>query len=154
LTFGPDGAYGHPDHIAISQFTTAAIVAAADPAAAIDGHRTHAVSKLYYTAWSEAAWEAHRTAFKQWVSVVDGVERRAPPWPDWAITSVIDARPFWSTAWRAVACHQSQFAAYEHVKDLAAEHHEALWGVQSFYRAFSLVNSGRAKETDLFEGIR
>ena len=31
LTFGPDGGYGHPDHIAISQFTTAAIVAAADP---------------------------------------------------------------------------------------------------------------------------
>src|SRR3954471_15153244 len=30
LTFGPDGAYGHPDHIAISQFTTAAIVCAAD----------------------------------------------------------------------------------------------------------------------------
>ena len=26
VTFGPDGAYGHPDHIAISQFTTAAIV--------------------------------------------------------------------------------------------------------------------------------
>src|SRR5215467_4000004 len=31
VTFGPDGAYGHPDHIAISQFTTAAIVSAADP---------------------------------------------------------------------------------------------------------------------------
>src|SRR5258708_15594687 len=31
LTFGPDGSYGHPDHIAISQFTTAAIVRAADP---------------------------------------------------------------------------------------------------------------------------
>ncbi len=29
VTFGPDGAYGHPDHIAISQFTTAAIVASA-----------------------------------------------------------------------------------------------------------------------------
>ena len=27
VTFGPDGAYGHPDHIAISQLTTAAIVA-------------------------------------------------------------------------------------------------------------------------------
>ena len=24
VTFGPDGAYGHPDHIAICQFTTAA----------------------------------------------------------------------------------------------------------------------------------
>ena len=31
VTFGPEGAYGHTDHIAISQFTTAAVVAAADP---------------------------------------------------------------------------------------------------------------------------
>jgi LmbE family N-acetylglucosaminyl deacetylase len=31
VAFGPDGAYGHPDHIAISQFTTAATVAAANP---------------------------------------------------------------------------------------------------------------------------
>src|SRR5215208_2411556 len=30
LTFGPAGAYGHPDHIAICQFATAACVAAAD----------------------------------------------------------------------------------------------------------------------------
>src|SRR6516225_9727065 len=30
VTFGPDGGYGHPDHIAISQFTTAASVCAAD----------------------------------------------------------------------------------------------------------------------------
>ena len=26
ITFGPDGSYGHPDHIAISQFTSAAAV--------------------------------------------------------------------------------------------------------------------------------
>src|SRR5262249_41170347 len=32
ITFGPDGAYGHPDHIAIGQLTTAAIACAADPA--------------------------------------------------------------------------------------------------------------------------
>src|SRR4051812_22419489 len=30
VTFGPEGAYGHPDHIAISQFTAAAIICAAD----------------------------------------------------------------------------------------------------------------------------
>src|SRR5262249_31486815 len=30
VTFAPDGAYGHPDHVAMSQFTTAAVVAAAD----------------------------------------------------------------------------------------------------------------------------
>jgi LmbE family N-acetylglucosaminyl deacetylase len=31
VTFGPEGVYGHPDHIAISQFATAAAVASADP---------------------------------------------------------------------------------------------------------------------------
>jgi LmbE family N-acetylglucosaminyl deacetylase len=152
VTFGPDGAYGHPDHIAISQLTTAAIVAAADPASA-GAAAPHAVSKLYYTAWSESNWHAHKTAFKKWVSIVDGVERYAPPWPDWEITSLIDARAFWPAAWRAVSCHASQFAAYDRVKDLPAELHEALWGWQSFYRVFSMVNVGRARETDLFEGI-
>ena len=37
VTFGPDGAYGHPDHIAISQFTTAAMVAAADASFLVEG---------------------------------------------------------------------------------------------------------------------
>ena len=32
ITFDPNGAYGHPDHIAICQFTTAAVLAAADRA--------------------------------------------------------------------------------------------------------------------------
>src|SRR4051812_18307278 len=30
VTFGPEGAYGHPDHIAMCQFTTAAVTCAAD----------------------------------------------------------------------------------------------------------------------------
>jgi LmbE family N-acetylglucosaminyl deacetylase len=87
-------------------------------------------------------------------STVDGIERHATPWPDWAVTTVIDTRAFWSTAWRAVSCHESQVSAYERLRDLSPQHHEALWGRQSFYRAFSTVNGGRARETDLFEGIR
>ena len=157
VTFGPDGAYGHPDHVAISQFTTAAIVAASDPAFQFDGARTenpHAVSKLYYIAWQESTWNAYQAAFRKLVSTVDGVERQAVPWPDWAITTVIDTKDFWSTAWRAVSCHESQITAYEQLKQLSADNHEALWGSQSFYRVFSTVSGGRARETDLLEGIR
>ena len=156
-TFGPDGAYGHPDHVAISQFTSAAIVAAADPAFSCDAReaaRPHAVSKLYYLAWPESAYSAYQAAFRTFVSKVDGVDRQAVPWPEWAITTVIDTRPFWPTVWRAVSCHQSQVAAYEPLKHLSPNHHEALWGWQSFYRAFSTVNGGRARESDLFEGVR
>ena len=156
VTFGPDGAYGHPDHIAISQFTTAAIVAAAD-ATFGDGsdapQEPHSVSKLYYLAWPESTWTAYEAAVRKLSATVDGVERLPTPWPDWAITTVIDTSRVWATVWRAVSCHQSQLAAYERLNALSPEHHEALWGRQSFYRAFSTVNGGRAPETDLFEGI-
>lgn len=157
VTFGPDGAYGHPDHVAISQFTTAAVVAAADSCFVCDGTqagRPHAVSKLYYLAWPESAWKAYQAAFRKLVSTVDGVERQAVPWPDWAITTVLDTRAFWSKVWRAISCHESQIAAYERLKHLSPDDHEALWGWQSFYRAFSTVSGGRARETDLLEGIR
>jgi LmbE family N-acetylglucosaminyl deacetylase len=156
VTFGPDGAYGHPDHIAISQFTTAAIVAAADAAYPYHGtgaKRSHAVSKLYYIAWPESTWKAYQSAFRRLISTVDGIERQAVPWPDWAITTVIDTRSVWPTVWRAVCCHQSQVTAYEGLKNLSPEDHEALWGRQSFYRVFSTVTGGRVSETDLLEGI-
>jgi LmbE family N-acetylglucosaminyl deacetylase len=157
VTFAPDGAYGHPDHIAISQFTTAAIVAAADPgfrSAAADGASPHAVAKLYYIAWPASTWAAYESAMRKLVSTVDGVERQATPWPEWALTTTIDTRRFWPTVWRAVSCHESQMAAYEQLQSIAPEHHEALWGSQSFYRAFSTVNGGRTREVDLFEGLR
>ncbi len=157
VTFGPDGSYGHPDHVAISQLTTAAVLAAADPTVASDATHAaappHSVSKLYYMAWPESTWSAYQTALRKLVSTVDGVERQATPWPDWAITTVIDTRKFWSTVWQAVSCHESQVTAYTQLANLSPEHHESVWGRQSFYRVFSMVNGGRARETDLFEGI-
>ena len=158
VTFGPDGAYGHPDHIAISQFTTAAIVAAADPAFClrrrVDGRAAACgVEAVLRGVAGIDVGGLSGSRSGRLFSTVDGVERQATPWPDWAITTVIDTRDFWSTVWRAISCHESQIAAYERLKDLSPEHHEALWGRQSFYRAFSTVNGGRARETDLFEGI-
>jgi hypothetical protein len=40
------------------------------------------------------------------------------------------------------------------LQQLSPNDHDALWGYQSFYRAFSTVSGGRARETDLLEGIR
>lgn len=152
LTFGPEGAYGHPDHIAISQFTTAAIVRAAEPGP--PGEPGHAVAKLYYIAWPAGIWAAYQAAFKKLVSRVDGIERQATPWPDWAVTTRLDTTAYWPTVWRAVQCHESQIAAYQSLAELPAELHRELWGTQSYYRAFSLVNGGREVESDLFAGLR
>jgi len=146
ITFGPDGAYGHPDHIAISQFTTAAALRAAG--------RDFALSKLYYIAWSAAKWDAYQAALKRLTSTVDGVERQVVPFPDWAITTRLDTSAVWRTVLRAVQCHRTQMSIYKNLEALPTEHHEVLWGRQEFYRAFSLVNGGRAREDDLFEGLR
>ena len=145
ITFGPEGAYGHPDHIAISQLTTAAVMRAA--------HHETLVSKLYYIAWSATTWAAYQGALKKLTSVVDGVERQVVPTPDWCITTRIDTHAVWPTVWRAVQCHRTQMSIYANLQTLPPEHHRAMWSVQEFYRAFSLVNGGRALETDLFEGL-
>lgn len=152
LTFAFEGSYGHPDHIAISQFTTAAMVAAAS--AADSGAAAHVVSKLYYMAWPAPVMKAYQAAFKKLTALVDGVERQSAPWPDWAPTTVIDTREHVATAWRAVACHDSQIAGYQGLMQLSVEHHQEVWGRQYYYRAYSTVNGGRRRESDLFEGIR
>jgi len=154
VTFSADGAYGHPDHVAISQFTGAACVAAADPDFAPESGAPHRIHKLYWIAWTTVQWDAYQQAFKKLVSKVDGVERQASPWPDWAVTTEVDATAHWQTVWQAIQCHQTQLAIYEKLGQLPEETHRLLWGRQTFYRVFSLVNSGRPKENDLFEGLR
>jgi hypothetical protein len=43
---------------------------------------------------------------------------------------------------------------YKNLEHLPDENHKAIWGTQEFYRVFSLVNGGRSRESDLFEGLR
>jgi LmbE family N-acetylglucosaminyl deacetylase len=155
LTFGPDGAYGHPDHIAISQLACGAVLLAADNGyTTVSGEAPHRVSKFYYLAWSKPKWDAYQAALKKLVVTVEGVERQAHPWPDWAVTTVLDTGNVSDTVWRAVCCHRTQMAIYGKLEHLSPEHHRALWGTQEYYRVFSAVNGGRAIETDLFEGLR
>lgn len=154
VTFGPEGGYGHPDHVAISQLVTAATVTTAGDAQRAAAGGGHIVKKLYYMAWGPATWAAYQQAFKRLTSTVDGVVREAQPWPEWLITTRVDARSYWQRVWRAVQCHKTQMPGYAALAGLPDDTHVALWGDQTFYRAYSTVNGGRNSETDLFEGLR
>jgi LmbE family N-acetylglucosaminyl deacetylase len=156
VTFGHDGGYGHPDHIAISQFTTAAIMRAADPGYGPRsgcGSNSHAVSKLYHLVFSAEQWRAYEQAFGEVSMHIDGVDRRGRGWRDWEITTTIDAGEHWRTAWSAVACHRTQLPGYDALLRLPESFHRQLWSTQNFVRVFSLVNGGSARESDLFEAI-
>lgn len=156
VTFGPDGSYGHPDHIAISQFTTAALVCAADPTYhLVGGHPAHRVAKFYYIVDSRTLVEQARPIFGDLAFMVDGVERRWVAWEEWAVTTRIDATAHWQTVWQAILCHQSQIAEVAgQLASLAEEQHQLFWGQQCLYRVYSLVNGGRRVEHDLFAGLR
>lgn len=153
ITFDPNGYYGHPDHIAVSQFTSAAVVAAADPTYIIPVRLpAHRVSKLYYLAPTIGLTRAYQAAFGDLVIRVDNRERRATPWPEWSITTRVDTSAYWRQVWQAISRHRSQLPGYQTLLDLPESFHQDLWGTQTFYRAFSLANGGREEE-DLFEGL-
>ncbi|HET9948850.1 MAG TPA: PIG-L family deacetylase [Longimicrobiales bacterium] len=155
LTFDPFGAYGHPDHIAVSQLAVGALVrAASDEALPGSSAPPHRVQKLYFVAWTERVWELYHRTFKVLRTTVDGETRSSVAWPAWSVTTTADAHDHWETVWAAVRCHRTQMAQYGPLTGLAPEDHRALWGPQEFYRVFSLVNGGRARERDLFEGLR
>lgn len=156
VTFPPDGGYGHPDHIAVSQFTSAAVVCAADAnykdAENLPAHR---VSKLYYMVDSADFVNSILPYFGEITFPVDGQMREEVAWHDWAITTRIDTSGYCRTAWRAIQCHQSQLATLAPLVELDEDILFSILARQgTFYRAFSLVNGGRGKETDLFEGLR
>lgn len=155
LTFGPDGLYGHPDHIAISQFATSAVVCAADASYAhareLEPHR---VAKLYYRTATRAWLEDYMPIFGELIMQIDGQERRAQSWSNWAITTRLDTGAYWQPVWQAVRCHQTQIPGAQILQQLSESDHQKLWGSQEYYRAYSLVNGGRKEETDLFAGLQ
>lgn len=83
VTWGPDGATGHPDHRTASNVTTQAF----------QDHSLlkHRPSKLYYVVINGAAWTRER-------SVADEF-----------ITTVVDAVSGLDAAYSAMACHKSQW---------------------------------------------
>lgn len=157
LTFDPFGAYGHPDHVAICQFTMAAIVEAAKRgetgAAAGAELAPHTVSKLYYMADTRELTGAFEELAGELVMDVDGTMRRNVYWPQWAISTVIDAPDEWERVWLAVQCHDTQRREFELLTDAPKDMLKLICSRRTLFRAFSLVNGGAGIETDVFEGL-
>jgi len=155
VSFGPDGAYGHPDHIALSQFTNAALVCAADRNF-VDGNiqAPHRVLKFYYMVDSLEIVKFANESFGGISMDIDGVTRHHVGWEDWAITTRLDNTQHLDKVQKAMLCHKSQLPGYGPMAGWTLAELAPIFGPGSFYRAFSLVNSGRTVETDLFEGLR
>jgi LmbE family N-acetylglucosaminyl deacetylase len=134
VTFGPDGIYGHPDHLAVHRATTAAVHAAADPAflpAVGDPWRTPA---LYYAT-------TPRERLQALVQRPDSPLRELSPeqvarlgTPRAEITTVVDVSPHRGAKWRAIAAHRTQVGDGGPLSGIPDEQIEAITGREHFVR--------------------
>ena len=84
ITFGPEGGYGHPDHIAICQFTTAALVGSGDSSFTDPSGQPH----IPFPSFIICSQQRQNMSFTSRYSAdlvmhIDGVERRAVPFAEW-----------------------------------------------------------------------
>ena len=130
VTFDCFGAYGHPDHIAISQFTHAALVCAADRPTAIPAINCRTASpSCTGRSMRRTFVDQLKPIFGGTISMpVDGETREWTPFPEWSITTRLDATAHWQTVRRAVQCHRSQLPTLPDMDQLSDEQHQTLLG--------------------------
>lgn len=157
ITFGPEGIYGHFDHLAVHRWATAAVQLAADPDCFPDqdGCQPHQVSKLYYRVLAEEALAARRANGQRPAVLMDGVPFPFVAYPLSQITTVIDVSAYVEVKRRGILCHATQVAPDSRYAQAPEEMMSDPWFRQeTFLLAESSVGRPTGAETDLFAGLR
>jgi N-acetyl-1-D-myo-inositol-2-amino-2-deoxy-alpha-D-glucopyranoside deacetylase len=128
ITFGPEGLYWHPDHIAVHRATGAALRSLAS-----EGFTPW----LYHVTWPEGRMR----------ELVSAARARGAPSGTWGldpdsfgappetITTVVDVRAVLDRKLRAIRCHRSQLGSDHLLSGLPRELAEELLGDEYFVRA-------------------
>lgn len=139
ITFGPDGLYGHDDHIAIGGLTTAAREMAADPNAfpehLKEGLAAHRVPELHYATAPHGYYSnlvARLTDLGHDVNLW-GLAPKQFGIPAKEITITVDIRPFLDSKLAALRCHRTQLDESHAFTHLTAELAAELFGSEFFY---------------------
>lgn len=135
VTFDPNGSNLHPDHVAISRFTSDAIGAAADPRWLPDLGAPHVVRRLVWT-----------LPVRPW-----DVLRRGTPAAEPGVDFAVDVAPWIDRKAAALRAHRTQHQAMERIL-LSKPDVRAMLGVELFRHTWGPPLHGRPAD-DLFEGI-
>lgn len=159
ITFGPDGIYGHYDHIAVHHWATIAADLAADPDCfpdqLADACQPHQVSKVYFRALPEEQVAAMSEGDKPAAVMMDGVPFHFVGWPSDEITAVIDVSDYVEAKLRGIQCHTTQVGRASPFTDTPDEVTREPWFQrETFVLARSTVGWPEEVETDLFARLR
>ncbi len=145
ITYDPDGAYQHPDHVHTARCAIAAVRATGIPA------------KLYLTAMRSSGWEKVFEALKEagadlpdWEMTPE--EERAARESEARITTEVDIRGVLDRKRAALLAHASQIEDSWFSK-IPSHVVEAAFGQETFIRTRDQTQAP-VPETDLFAGLR
>jgi LmbE family N-acetylglucosaminyl deacetylase len=157
VTFGPDGIYGHYDHIAAYRWATIAAAMAADPDCFPDHDicEPHQVSKLYFRVLPQDQVAAMSEEGKPAAVMMDGVPFYFVGRSAEEITTVIDVSNYLEAKLSGIRCHATQVGRHNRFADTPDEVMRERWfREEAFLLAHSLVGRPTGVETDLFAGLR
>jgi LmbE family N-acetylglucosaminyl deacetylase len=112
ITHDPTGGYGHPDHIAVCRFVTAAFDLAGDPDAYPEEGQPWKPGRLFYGVMSRSFFRRMREAME--AAGVDTTPFQRPEWEnlgyeDAEITFSFDATSQREAKWAGFEAHRTQF---------------------------------------------
>jgi LmbE family N-acetylglucosaminyl deacetylase len=157
ITFGPDGIYGHYDHIAVHRWATIAVELAADPDCFPDHDacRPHEVSKVYHRIMVQEALAVRSEDGRPAAVWMDGVPFNFSARPLSEITTIIDVSDYVEVKRQGILCHVTQVgrnSRYATAPDLVRS--DPWFGQETFMLARSTVGWLEGVESDLFAGLR
>ncbi len=158
ITFGPEGIYGHYDHIAVHRWTTIAYDLAADqkcfPDQISDTCAPHQASKLYYQVLSEKVLSFLAPQGMPATVMMDGVPFPMVGYSRDEITTVIDIGEHTETKLRGLQCHATQIDVSSTSEKVQQLIHSPLFCQETFVLARCQVGWSDEVEKDLFRGLR
>jgi len=155
ITFGPDGGYGHPDHVAIHRHTVEAWQRAGDPERCPDLAQDPP-RKLYYLARPRHYYRRMRQMMWQM-----GLLEQAPAEeevqrlgvPDEKVTTTVDIRDVLELKYQALRCHRTQLPPDSPWRNLPLDLLREYLGYEFFTLAAVRGEEIVTGEDDLFAGL-
>lgn len=140
ITFGPEGLYWHPDHIATHRLTEKAVASL---------RRENISPWVYYATWPEGhvrrlaqIMASRKFSFNTW-----GLSPDAFGAPPSTITTRLDVRHYLDTKLAALGCHRTQLTGDNLFRAMPRDLAEEFLGWEFFVRAYPAeTGSDRLKE--------
>lgn len=153
LTFGPDGIYGHPDHLMIHRTTVAAVHAAADPTCLPAVGAPWRTRALYFNAVPRERMQAMIDRPDGPLQDLAPGQREKLGTPIAEITTVVDISPYAEAKTRALTAHRTQTGDGGPLAGMPDEQRELMLSREQFVRVPLPWDDPAAPVTDLVAAL-